>query len=502
MFKHFFLVSSLLCVVHGKTWNHFNFHRDRLIRLTTENDDFPDMWFPQRLDHFDHTNVTQWKQRYQKNDQMYKAGGPILLMLGGEGPIGAHWMTNGLWFDVAQKHNGVMFQLEHRFYGSSHPTPDCSVKNLRFLSSQQALADAATFVSWVKSQYPSSKVFSFGGSYSGALSAWLRLFYPHLIDGSFSASGPYRAKVDFFEYEETVNYVLDTASIGCADKLATAVNIVTSMFQVEKDKLKQEFRLCDDLTSDGQDLYSLIETLMDPFDEAVQYGDDNRNFEGEKPPVYKDAKAVCTVFDSAQSPVDGLSAVIRHYLNATEQKCLDASYSASVKMLSETGWIASGVAGGARQWVWQTCTEFGYYQTVHGTLNMSDPLPLSYFIQQCGDVYGTKYGMENFLDQAANNSNIVYGGLDLKSTRTIIFNGNYDPWSQLSVTWPLAPNHETYTFFVPQAAHCAVLYPASETDTLALQSARSSIMAIFDQWITGSVEPDFAKYARSSPGHA
>ena len=69
-----------------------------------------------------------------------------------------------------------------RFYGDSHPTTDLSVENLVFLSSEQALADLANFVSSMNAEYnlTDAKWISFGGSYPGSLSAWFRLKYPHL----------------------------------------------------------------------------------------------------------------------------------------------------------------------------------------------------------------------------------------------------------------------------------------------------------------------------------
>ena len=72
--------------------------------------------------------------------------------------------------------------ISFRFYGDSHPTEDLSVKNLVYLSSEQALADLASFVSSMNEQHnlTDAKWISFGGSYPGSLSAWFRLKYPHL----------------------------------------------------------------------------------------------------------------------------------------------------------------------------------------------------------------------------------------------------------------------------------------------------------------------------------
>ena len=72
--------------------------------------------------------------------------------------------------------------FDFRFYGDSHPTSDLSVENLVYLSSEQALADLANFVTSMNEQHnlTDAKWISFGGSYPGSLSAWFRLKYPHL----------------------------------------------------------------------------------------------------------------------------------------------------------------------------------------------------------------------------------------------------------------------------------------------------------------------------------
>ena len=52
---------------------------------------------------------------------------------------------------------------------------------------------------------------TFGGSYPGSLSAWMRLRFPHLVSGSVSSSGPLWAKLDFFEYLQVKS---DSSSIN------------------------------------------------------------------------------------------------------------------------------------------------------------------------------------------------------------------------------------------------------------------------------------------------
>ena len=156
-------------------------------------------YFNQTLDHIldvgthANANVSYWPQRFQFNETHHTAGGPVFLVLGGEGPANALWLSaNTAVMTYAAKLGAAVYQLEHRFYGKSQPFGDLSTEHLSFLSSRQALADANNFaVQHLKSKFgASTKVISFGGSYSGALSAWLRLKYPDTIYAAISTSSP------------------------------------------------------------------------------------------------------------------------------------------------------------------------------------------------------------------------------------------------------------------------------------------------------------------------
>ena len=104
-----------------------------------------------------------------------------------------------------------------RFYGDSHPTKDASVENLKLLSSRQALADFANFHDIMVTQYKltdKNKWVCFGGSYSGALAAWLRQLYPKAMVGAVATSAPVLAELDYVEYMEVTEQSLATEG-GC-----------------------------------------------------------------------------------------------------------------------------------------------------------------------------------------------------------------------------------------------------------------------------------------------
>lgn len=204
------LLACLGCQVYGDRsfWRGKKFSQDgpsRNALLREVSGDVKTLWFDQLLDHNDPTNAATWKQRYYVNDAYFddRTSGPVFLMIGGEGEATARWMNEGAWIRYAKEHGALCFQLEHRFYGKSHPTGDLSTANLGYLTSEQALADLAYFVEAMNEKYQltqQNRWIAFGGSYPGSLAAWLREKYPYLVHGSVSSSGPLLAKIDFKEY--------------------------------------------------------------------------------------------------------------------------------------------------------------------------------------------------------------------------------------------------------------------------------------------------------------
>lgn len=148
-------------------------------------------------------------QRYWLNEEFWGGVGyPVFVFIGGEWVESCNRLTSSQYmYQLAQEHKALMLDVEHRFYGLSYPTEDMSLDNLEYLSAEQGLADLARIIAFVKQlkNTESSKVITFGGSYTGNLAAWFKAIYPHLSDGSISSSGPLVAKTNFSAYMDVVN---------------------------------------------------------------------------------------------------------------------------------------------------------------------------------------------------------------------------------------------------------------------------------------------------------
>jgi serine protease 16 len=160
----------------------------------------------------------------QVNDQYYNGSGPLFLFVEGEGAGSSYDVLAGQHVELAASYGALIIALEHRYYGASIPTPDFSIDNLAYLSSHQAVGDVARFLGeFVPTQWNVTRVITFGGSYPGALSAWLRLRLPHLVYGSFSTSSPVGLVVDFTGYNDVVAASLNSTLVGGSPSCLAAV---------------------------------------------------------------------------------------------------------------------------------------------------------------------------------------------------------------------------------------------------------------------------------------
>ncbi|PVD19043.1 hypothetical protein C0Q70_21602 [Pomacea canaliculata] len=444
------------------------------------------LWFNQTLDHFNDADTRTFMQQYFINDKYYKPGGPVFLSIGGEGPADPVWMENGAWIQYAQDHNAFLFMVEHRFYGKTHPTGNLSVENLGYLTSEQALADLANFITFAQVKYnlPDNKWIAIGGSYSGALAAWFRLKYPHLVQGAVATSAPVFAQLNFLEYMSVVQDSLAMSSSSCVSNIQQATQQLEKLLSDEtgRQQLRKMFNLCDDINiANSDDIANLYSVLAGNFEDVVQYNKDNRAFEGAKGTNIT-IDTLCGIMDTDtnKSALQRYADVNTLMLTTYAEKCQDFTYASMISDLTKIDWDSNTAAGG-RQWTYQTCTEFGYFQTSDSKNQpFGSYFPLEFFIKQCQDIFGPKFNAD-LIQQGINFTNTNYGGYNLKVTNVVFPNGSVDPWHALGIVKDLSPN--ATAIFIDGTAHCANMYPATPDDPPQLVQARLTISKLIGQWV-------------------
>jgi len=366
------------------------------------------------------------------------------------------------------------------------PTDDLSVNSLSYLSSEQALADLANLITTLKHNMglsSANKVIAFGGSYPGALAAWFRLKYPHIIHASIASSAPVLAKVDFYEYMQVVAESISSEDVGGSDECRE--NVKRGYHELEKmlkegqeDKVGDTFDSCYSI-SDSKDQVSFLGNIGGVWQGIVQYNNQQ----------WPNIEFVCSIMTANSNfsvyqnltNLERLAVVNRIHLSENDT-CDNHNYSSSILSLkNET--VDPTQAVGDRQWIYQTCTQFGYYQTCEkervGTpCVFSNRLDLQSNVDLCTEVFGLDVSL---VHQRIDFTNVYYGGRHTKQTRILFVNGKIDPWHALSLTEN--PGHDQATIFIPGASHCQNMAASSDKETKAMKKAKEYIAKVLDEWL-------------------
>ena len=195
-----------------------------------------------------------YKNRWYFDDTYYKPGGPVIALNGAEGDATASlaFLQNGIIKILAEETGGMGVVFEHRYYGKSFPVEDLSTKNLRFLSSDQAMADMAYFSKHVTFPGHESQNITatatpwiwYGGSYAGGLVSIYRKAYPDVAFGSVASSSVTAPVSDYWQYYEAIRKY---APVNCTDVQAQIVGVIDNILLSNDDRdqglLKKVFGL-------------------------------------------------------------------------------------------------------------------------------------------------------------------------------------------------------------------------------------------------------------------
>ena len=201
------------------------------------------------------------------------------------------------------------------------------------------------------------------------------------MQGSVSSSGPLHAKLDFFEYLEVVAGALEYfGGKACRARVEEATGqlhaALTSKTSATRRAVLKQFRVCNHTAGafDTLDFGTMVSTLASNIMGVVQYNNEGSN------PNRTNITGLCARLlhnnmSTNLTALDSYAALNAHFLTESNSTCkgvawgveksggaggvlgLDISYQSSVKDLQN---INATEMPASRQWVWQTCREFGW----------------------------------------------------------------------------------------------------------------------------------------------
>ncbi|EYB94799.1 hypothetical protein Y032_0167g133 [Ancylostoma ceylanicum] len=328
---------------------------------------------------------------------------------------------------------------------------------------------------------------TFGGSYAGALSLWFRQQYPHLVAGAVGSSAPLDAEFDFWGYLEVVEDALRNHSSACAENVRKGFEKMTYLMKTRegRDQLSKIFVLkapLADLELSYNDIQYFFMVLYENFQMATQYNEVNVN-------PFNNAfgiKHVCDIMTKGNDDSIKKIQAVNVYMADLHGgfKHTDNSYDDMIKYLRREEFDGENFDSGARSWTWQTCTEFGYYQTTDGGPKgiFGDVTPLSVFVNMCTDVFGKKFNA-NYIEAAVRATQRHYGSAeDFDATNVVIPNGSVDPWHRLGKL--VSYYNSVVTYLIEGTAHCAEMSPPGPNDKPGLKTVREIIRENIAKWLT------------------
>ncbi|SMR42317.1 unnamed protein product [Zymoseptoria tritici ST99CH_1E4] len=393
--------------------------------------------------------------RYWFDASHYQPGGPVFVLQSGEFDSVARlpFMQKGIVAQVAAATHGIGVVLEHRYYGTSFPVANLTNESLRFLTTEQALADAAFFAQHI--QFPGLEEFgdltsnttawiTYGGSYAGAFSAFLRIQYPDIFWGAISSSGVTKAIYDYWEYMEPI---AEYAPQDCVATHKAVFDIVDTILISKNDsslslELKTAFGY-PNITYDDDFAGALISGLQ--YWQSLNWDPEmSYNYTFEYCSNITTTDVLYPETESKRTAIEGLiseggyqanTTFVNNILNmigwlqwdsaanqcsegVTQDECYGTHYSTPIDTtLANADYLT---------WQWQTCTEWGFFFTANvpkGELPIISRFDtLERATRECRE----QFNITGPPDVERVNK---YGGYDIAYPRLGFIAGQWDPWT-------------------------------------------------------------------------
>ncbi|KIW27616.1 uncharacterized protein PV07_07341 [Cladophialophora immunda] len=423
-----------------------SYGRELLARYPTQN-------FTMPVDHFHnisryepHTNAT-FQQHYWLDISNYVPGGPVIIhAMGEDNPnYDLEWLQKGILHDIANATGGVAVLWGQRYYpGGYDIVPDhrWTRDNLRFHSTEQALADLAYFAQRATFPgledrdltAPGTPWIILGGSYGGVISAFTRIQYPGLFWGGLSSSGVTTGILDHWRFFDIIRRHAPPECVQAQQQVTNLMdNVYESGNETALSRLKAAFNVSQ--SSTYPDLAFLLTSPFSAWNQAWH----REPFPFTGPGSYCDLLTSETSQYPTTETLRTTARALLTYANKTATPDPTTLYYPLLNLFSHARHSFTFCAGRAvheclslarpAPFGWLGCTEGGGFATGYtsGTAGHPHALPLvshtlspAYFLDRCRRTYNTTED-EPRLDRLNR-----YGGVNLSYPRLALSTGELD----------------------------------------------------------------------------
>lgn len=366
-------------------------------------------------------------QRYFANPDNYQEGGPIFIYVGGDYEVGTYWLEHGHMHDIAVDLNGFVFGSEMRFFGRNHPTSDVSTDNLRFLTTEQVLADLAFMIDHIKQEDPrltDARVILVGTAFGANVATWFRARYPAHSDGVWSSSSYVEARMNYAEYFEMIGNDINTfGSFGCYRRIWRAFRTIQNLIEASRSQVLDDlFHLCHPLNASSTlEVQHFYEEVAGAIAIATIGGGFNYVFD------------LCDSLTNADTSNDLIAFADWFSLEHRGGPCFEQSFQEVVDFHSETDWSALGVLTGRRQYQYLACTEYGWFATTDSDNQpFGNQIDAAYYVELCRQIFGD-WMTDEAIRNGTESFNLSFGGTQPDITNAFFTNGELDPHRLLNV---------------------------------------------------------------------
>ncbi|XP_015114926.1 lysosomal Pro-X carboxypeptidase [Diachasma alloeum] len=422
------------------------------------------------VDHFNFSLNKTFEIRYLVNDTWQRGENPpIFLYTGNELYIEEAVGAAAFIYDIAPTFGALIVFAEHRYYGESLPFGNESflnVENWGYLTSQQALADYVDLIEFLRSNssMKHSPVITFGGSYGGMLSAWIRMKYPHVVQGAIASSAPvfqFHGVRDCEPYFQVVTSTFEAVDSECPKRIRQSWSAIDNMTATDEGRkwLSTEWKLCTPITNKThiaqlkrwwQRRYTSLAITNDQY----------------STPSYtlKQINEICahlknTTEDSDIGVLSALGLTTKSFVYFNED-CISIADEPIVD----------------QQWHYQVCTELVINLCTDGVRDMFYPEPFNF--EEFSDECQRKFGVTPQPGLACK----IYGCSDFNAASNIVFsNGLLDPWHVGGVLKNVSDS--VIAVIIPEGAHQFDLAGSRPEDPKSVIEARNVHRTFISRWI-------------------